>query len=242
MAWRYAFLLAFFCLNASATELPWVMLDPGHSPQQPGATSISGKREVDYNDRFAARLAELLRKEGIPVRLTREPAANLGLADRAAMANRDNPALFLSIHHDSAQLQFLKPSPAGGFQTTRPIAGYSLFVSAESPAYTESLRFANQLAHGLLQLGRTPSLHHAEPIAGENRELIDRTLGIYRFDDLAVLRKNRPPSVLLEVGVIVDAADEQYVSDAGNQDAMCQAIVRAIKTFLALKVLPTTAP
>lgn len=36
-----------------------------------------------------------------------------------------------------------------------------------------------------------PSLHHAEPIHGENRELLDTTLGIYRFDDLTVLKKTR---------------------------------------------------
>ena len=33
-----------------------------------------------------------------------------------------------------------------------------------------------------------PTLHHAEKIPGESRELLDAQLGIYRFDDLAALK------------------------------------------------------
>jgi N-acetylmuramoyl-L-alanine amidase len=43
-------------------------------------------------------------------------------------------------------------------------------------------------------------LHHAEPVAGESRELIDRALGIYRYDELAVLRTATMPAVLFEAG------------------------------------------
>ena len=39
-----------------------------------------------------------------------------------------------------------------------------------------------------------PTFHHAEPIKGENRELVNRDLGIYRFDDLIVLKSAATPA------------------------------------------------
>jgi len=56
--------------------------------------------------------------------------------------------------------------------------------------------------------GLTPTLHHAEPIKGENRELVNPDLGIYRFDDLIVLKSAAMPAVLLECGVIVNRSEE----------------------------------
>lgn len=232
----WALLVGSLTPAAAADAAPTVLLDPGHTPQQPGAASVWGGHEVDYNDRFVAKLAAALRAAGITVALTREPGQALSLADRAATANREQPALFLSIHHDSAQLAFLKRSEAAlgtGYQTTRPIAGYSIFVSKTNPRFADSYRFAALLGTHLLSLGRPPSLHHAEPIAGENRELLDRRLGIYRFDDLVVLAKTTVPAALLEVGVIVDSGDERYVAAASNQDAMCRAIVDAVRAFFA---------
>ena len=52
--------------------------------------------------------------------------------------------------------------------------------------------------------GEKPSLYHAEPIAGENRPLLDRRLGVHRFDGLAVLKTATMPAVLVEAGVIVN--------------------------------------
>ena len=56
-----------------------------------------------------------------------------------------------------------------------------------------------------------PTLHHAEKIKGENRELIDRELGIYLFDDLVVLRTAQCPAVLFESGVIINPYDDFLV-------------------------------
>jgi N-acetylmuramoyl-L-alanine amidase len=142
--------------------------------------------------------------------------------------------LFLALHHDSAQLKYLARTEVNGkpaYQTVRPIAGYSIFVSQRNPKFAQSQQFAKLLGQALLGLGRHPTLHHAEPIAGENRELLDAKLGIYKFDDLLVLRRTMVPAVLLEVGVIVDAEDEKYVADNTRQDAVVQAIVDAIERF-----------
>lgn len=241
---RKVVLLAFLLLSGSIwnhaalavdTEKPSILLDPGHTHSKGGAISIRGIYEVEYNDRFTARLAEALRKAGFHVALTRQPNQAMQLNQRVELANRLKPDLFLSLHHDSAQLIYLNKFDLNGmtvYRTKKRISGYSLFVSRENPQFNDSWLFAQQLGKNLLKIGRQPTLHHAENIPGENRELLDRKLGIYRFDELVVLKKTKVPAVLLELGVIVDKDDEAYVSDRINQEMMIHAIVNAIKTTI----------
>lgn len=216
-------------------DKPFVMvLDPGHTPQQRGALGVKGIHEVSYNDALSAKLAKALQANGVQVVLTRTPTEEISLDGRADLANARHADLFLAVHHDSAQLKYLTKTEVNGapaYQTIQPIAGYSIFVSQRNPQFAQSQQFAQLLGQSIRALGRPPTLHHAEPIAGENRELLDAHLGIYRFDELLVLRKTTVPAVLLEVGVIVDAADEKYVADGAKQDAIVQAVVAAVEKF-----------
>ncbi len=217
------------CLAANRLH---ILLDPGHTPAQGGATGIRGVREVHYNDNFSQKLALALRADGHRVTSTRTPSEEISLDQRAELANNSGADLFLSIHHDSAQAHYLEQfevSGASAWRTKNPIRGYSVFVSRINPCYEASLAYAKSIAEQILVLGRKPTLHHAESIPGENRELLDSRLGVYRFDELLVLRKTRIPALLLEVGVIVDAQDELYVRSLGHQDAMIRAIVQALR-------------
>lgn len=210
---------------------PLVMLDPGHSASSPGATGVRGTVEVEYNDAFVALLAPKLVRAGFRVEVTRGAGEELDLEGRAARAGAAGAWLLLSIHHDSAQAQLLQREERDGreaFRATRPVRGYSLFVSGLGPRYPASRRAAEALGRRLLALGRPPTLHHAEPIPGEGRQLLDRRLGIYRFDELKLLRLAPCPAVLLEVGVLVDPVDEAYVSDPGRREAMADAVAQAL--------------
>jgi N-acetylmuramoyl-L-alanine amidase len=218
-------------LAVPAPEPPLVLLDPGHGPAHPGAVSVRGTEEVGYNDAFAALLAPRLQAAGFRVALTRRPAEEPPPEERARQAREQGAWLLLSLHHDSAQPQFLERVELEGrpaFRTVRAIRGYSLFVSGRSARYDASRRAAEALGRRLLALGRPPALHHAEPIPGENRPLLDARLGIYRFDDLKVLRLAPCPAVLLELGVLPDEADEAYVADPARQEALAAAVVQAL--------------
>ena len=76
--------------------------------------------------------------------------------------------------------------------------------------------------------GLTPTLHHAEPIKGENRELVNPDLGIYRFDDLIVLKSATMPAALLECGVIVNRAEEAELLTEERQQKAVAAIHQAV--------------
>jgi N-acetylmuramoyl-L-alanine amidase len=104
-------------------------------------------------------------------------------------------------------------------------------VSKKNAQYKKSVIFAHLLGKELRKLGRPPTLHHAENIPGENRKLINKSLGIYEFNELAVLQKNTAPAVLLEVGVIVDPIDEEYVNSTDNQKRIIFAVKSAVEKF-----------
>ncbi len=208
-----------------------ILLDPGHSLASPGALGVRAIHEVHYNNIFAAELTRALETAGFQALSTRLPDEEITLDKRSEIANSSGADLFLSIHHDSAQIRYLESIAVDGKPAWRskvPVQGYSVFVSATNPQFDKSLAFAKAIAGRLYTLGRKPTLHHAEQIAGENRELLNAKLGIYRFDELLVLRKSKIPALLLEIGVIVDVQDEAYVVSRTNREAMVKAIVDAL--------------
>ena len=56
------------------------------------------------------------------------------------------------------------------------------------------------MGSALIESGLKPALHHAEPIKGENRPLLDEHTGVYEYTDLVVLKAAEMPAILLECG------------------------------------------
>jgi len=199
-----------------------LMIDPGHSHNSPGAISCTGKPEYLYNSSLAEQVVVTFNKQHIPVTLTRQKMEIPSLQERALAAKGKN--LFLSLHHDSVQPQFMIWDKKG-----RPCSakaqGYSIFISRKNAFYPQSLAYASKLGTALLRRGLTPTLHHSEKIAGENRQLIDSKRGIYLFDNLYVLRKSDAPAVLLEAAVIVNPRDEAKAASKAYRKRIADAIL-----------------
>lgn len=207
-----------------------LVLDPGHRPDAPGATSCAGVPEYHYNKKLTVFLyARLQQLDGVMVTLAKADPGPNELLDRVKFtAGKD---LFLSLHHDSVQPQFLtrQPSDAGKPACSDKASGFSLFVSRTNPFFDRSLAYARQLGKSLVAQGLHPALHHAEAIPGENRLLLDPQLGIYAFDELVVLRRAQSPAVLLEAGVIVNPADERLVSSPAFKEKILRAVRQVIE-------------
>lgn len=213
-----------------------IAVDPGHTRAEPGALSARGMPEVQFNEKLALRLLEALRKAGFAKAfLTNRKQASIPLIERTQLANERKAQLFLSIHHDSAQPHLLSSWSYRGvsYRYTDDIKGYSLFVSEKNPDVAGSLRFARLLGSQLHRGCFAPTLHHAEKIPGESRDLIDEQLGIYRFDDLVVLKSATMPAVLFEAGLIVNRREELLLRSASYQRSIVVALTGAVIDYCA---------
>ncbi len=96
-----------------------------------------------------------------------------------------------------------------------------------------SLEFARLLGEQMAARGFHFSRHHAEPIRGENREIVDDQAGVYRFDNLIVLRTAQMPAVLLECGVIVNRVEEKSLLTSERQQEIADAVAAAVTQFFS---------
>jgi N-acetylmuramoyl-L-alanine amidase len=97
-----------------------VVIDPGHGGRDPGTTSVTGVHEKHVNLQIAGKVTAALRSKGVDVTMTRRGDHYIELEDRAAIANRRQADLFVSIHGDSA------PDPGA--------RGFTLYIAhAASP-------------------------------------------------------------------------------------------------------------
>ena len=239
MLLRVTLLLFALALSFPATsaEKPFrVALDIGHTPQKPGARSARGIGEYEFNKKMAFAIYNKLKgHKNIEAFIINKEGKAISLTDRTQTAKKNKADLFLSIHHDSVQPHYLKKWTHNG--KTRHYSdrfnGYSLFISNKNPKVKASQQFAEKLGKQLNRQGLTPTLHHAEKIRGENRPLLDKTIGLYRFDNLVVLKKTAMPAVLLECGIIVNRQEEQTVSQDEFREKVTSAIVLAIDNYLS---------
>jgi N-acetylmuramoyl-L-alanine amidase len=78
-----------------------ILLDPGHGGKESGATGPTGYLEKDVNLVVSKLLRDELVKRGATVVMTREDDRELSLAERQAIISKAEPAIALSIHHNS---------------------------------------------------------------------------------------------------------------------------------------------
>lgn len=217
---------------AAAAEPPLIAIDVGHSLAKPGSVSARGRPEFEFNRELAMAVERALHLYGFRTRLIGDQGDMTGLTERTkAAAGAD---FFLSIHHDSVQPQYLQPWTIGGAQQkwTERFSGYSLFVSRSNPNPKKSLACAQAIGEAMRAEGQTPSLHHAEPIKGENRPLADKENGVYFFDDLVVLKTATAPAVLVEAGIIVNKHDELELREPATKRRIAAAIAAGLRRCL----------
>lgn len=211
-----------------------VAIDIGHTPSQPGATSARGVSEFVFNKALAEQVVlALAQYPNVKPVVINEPGFDLGLKARTDKARRIRAKLFVSLHHDSVQEQFLSVGRFEGkdYRYSRKTSGYSLFVSSRNSEYDESTRLAEAVGHRLRGAGFRRSLYHSMDIEGERRPVVDSSLGIFRYDGLAVLRTAGMPAILFEAGFIVNPEEEAQLADASRQSRMAAAVAEGIAGY-----------
>lgn len=210
-----------------------VAIDVGHTRASPGAISVTGVAEYEFNLKIAKRLESTLRDTGTIQAFLITSEKPRTLPERTRIAASRNADLFVSIHHDSAQDKYLEEREATDGKTQRytdKFSGYSIFVSRKNPRYGESLDLARRIGRAM-RVSFKFATHHNEAIPGENRPIVDPEAGVYAFDDLVVLKTASMPAVLVECGVIVNPEEEKALLTEPRQVTIVAAIVRGIRDY-----------
>ena len=81
----------------------YVVIDPGHGGNDPGAVGIAGIKESEVVLDVSKQVKNLLNKKGVNVKLTRNNEFELDLSPRVAIANKTNADIFVSIHANASR-------------------------------------------------------------------------------------------------------------------------------------------
>jgi N-acetylmuramoyl-L-alanine amidase len=216
-----------------------VVVDVGHTLDSPGARSARGVGEYEFNLRLASLVAkQLVEAEfGKTILLITEGPSRKGLVQRVERANRAGAHLFLSIHHDSVPNMFLEKWQFDGKEHgfSDRFKGHSIFVSNDNADSRGSLLFGRLLGQQLRTRGLYYTPHYTERVMGHRqRQLVDAEAGVYRYDQLIVLKTTQMPAVLLEAGSIINREEELRMGSPEHQAHISAAVVDAVDKFCAL--------
>jgi len=215
-----------------------LVIDVGHTREHYGAISAHGITEYDFNLKLGRVITQALKSAGFAkatLLLTDGPAKK-SLFDRVRRAASLHAQLFWSIHHDSVPDPLMSKWQEDGrvLPFCDRFTGHSIFISNDNPDRAGSLLFARLLGLRMKAHGLTYTPHYIEKFMGSRQRIrVDAEAGVYRYDQLIVLRKTSMPAVLLEAGMIVNRTDAVTLADPERQAVIASAAVEAVDAFCA---------
>jgi N-acetylmuramoyl-L-alanine amidase len=213
-----------------------IVLDVGHTAESEGAISARNVAEFTFNLRLAQRIEEKLKAAGFAETrlLVTAGKARPSLFRRVAAANDWHADLLLSIHHDSVPNKLLEDWEFEGKKShfSDRFSGYSVFVSRNNRDFSTSLSFAELVGKELKAEGLEYARQYSQPIMGRYQHpLLNKETGIYRYDELVVLRKAWMPAVLLEAGSIINRDEELQMDSPERLNIISSGVTAAAKKF-----------
>lgn len=223
---------------------PVVVIDPGHGGVDMGATGRHGEQEKTIVLAFAQALRAKIEAGGnLHAIMTREEDVFLPLAARVRFAQRNNAALFLSIHADT----LAAPHVEGATVYTVSAAA----SDAEAARIAEKENRADQaggLAHAdeatevddiLMDLARRESVAFSRQFA---RTLVSRwrdagslNRNPSRSAGFVVLKAYDVPSVLLELGYLSSDRDLARLTSPVWRELAAGKTAEAVEAFFAAR-------
>ena len=237
-------------------KLKTVVIDPGHGGHDPGGVSTDRKTyEKTLTLDIAMRLGKNIKEKFPDVRVvyTRTTDVYVTLSERAAIANRNNADLFISVHTNAS------PSTAAYGtsvhvlgQSSRPdrdlYAGnlnvckrensvilleddYSTVYQGFDPNSPESFILFNLMSSSHFE----NSIVFAENVDKEMRKSIFRISGYTGIhqDPFWVLWKTSMPAVLLEMGFITNLADLKILKTEEGRQEIADRLLDAFSNYKA---------
>lgn len=226
-------------LPGVGSRLRVITVDAGHGGHDPGAFGRLGLKEKSVTLDVARRLAELLRRDGFQVILTRSDDRFLPLVSRTAIANRAGADLFISVHANASRSR-----AAGGFEA------YYLSEATDDHARAleaaENAALPEEVGNGHAVSSNSEAIlwdllyteHRAESseLASQicrgmsGSSLVSKSRGI-KSARFAVLKGARMPAVLVEVGFLTHPGEEARMRTPDHRQRIAEGIRKGVLAF-----------
>lgn len=217
-----------------------IVIDAGHGGKDPGCIGKGGTKEKVVVLSVAKKLKAKLDAAGFKTYMTRSDDTYLKLADRAAIAEKRNADLFLSLHANA------NPS--------RAMKGFSIYTLSEKASDEEAKKLAEsenaadkigvegftdfekdiRVALSSLQQHALAEMSE-EYAAGCSKTFRNASVDAQpgpsvRHAPFAVLR-SAVPGALIELGHLSNANEEKLLKSDSHQNKLVNAIVKSVKNY-----------
>lgn len=213
-----------------------VVLDPGHGGVDPGAEQ-DGVNEKHLMLSFAQTLADVLRRAGVEVVLTRESDVFVALESRVAIAHQAGADVFLSLHADNLSQGGARGATIYTLSEEAADAATAQLVArhdrADVLAGADLTGSEDQVAQILLDFARTETEPRSAALGrslagamadagGPMNRRAERQAGF------SVLKSADIPSVLIEIGFLSSKRDLANISDPVWRQQMAEGIAQGV--------------
>ncbi len=216
-----------------------IVIDPGHGGKDPGAIGPRGTKEKDVVLKIAHKLAKELHKNlKVRVILTRYHDVFLPLADRTAVANRQNADLFISIHCNASlksrtkgfEIYFL--SDKASDEEAQAVANMENAVMALEERTEEK----NELSSILWSLAMNEFMNESSELCSLVSSKVDNHItgmdnrGVKQAG-FTVLRGAKMPAILVEVGFISNRSEARKLKTSKFQKELVESVCAGVKEY-----------
>ncbi|MBN1596491.1 N-acetylmuramoyl-L-alanine amidase [candidate division FCPU426 bacterium] len=204
-----------------------IVVDAGHGGKDPGAIGPSRLQEKVVTLEIARQLAKMLRERGLRVLMTRDKDVFISLEERAAMANRAQADLFISIHANASR--------------NRKANGSQVFIynrEASSRHAADAARLENQDANyleiikdDLRQSVHEESSINAAGLISQQFEKLSLDVKNIERAPFYVLAKSHMPSILVETAFISNHEEEKRLRSRLFCQKLAEGIALGIRQY-----------
>jgi N-acetylmuramoyl-L-alanine amidase len=221
-----------------------VVIDAGHGGKDPG-THGKKKNERDITLAIALQLGKIINEfqPDVKVLYTRKTDVFIPLDERAAIANRNNADLFISIHcnannnkaiHGTETYCMGAHTNAANLEVAKRENSAVLLEKDYLRKY-EGFNPNSPLAHiffsNMQSAYITNSLRFASHVEAQFKNRVGRHSRGVKQAGFIVIYKTAMPSALIETGYLSNAKEEEYLSSAQGQVYLASAIYRAFREY-----------